>query len=143
MTRIFGIALLAAVAGIVGLAQADTHHNAHALIQGKLNQNGKHVLHATKTHTAHAHVQGGKISHVEVTHKTKGALKVSKYKSAKRHHAQAESGVEHHYVSAQGVVTAFVGFGFIDDAGVLVIYWFPVTIVVNGDAGCVAYSPGI
>jgi hypothetical protein len=146
MKRFCSIACGIALVCFMGIAHADTHHNGHDLIKGKLNTNGKHELHTTGNHTAHAHVKDGKISHVEVTHKTKGATKVTKYKSAKKHHAQAEPGIQHHYASIDaandcGAAIAFVGFGFVTDTGLLIIYWFPVTIVLNGDAGAVVYNP--
>ena len=145
MARIFGLACVAALAGALGLVQADNHHNAHALLGNKLNIDGKHVLHTNGEHTAHAHVQGGKVARVEVAHKTKGNVAVTKYKSSKKHHAQAEPGVEHHYVSFEthqetGLAIAYVGWGY-TVGGVVVIYWFPVTVVLNGDAGAVVYNP--
>ena len=70
-TRFLGLACLAALVGLVGLAHADNHHNAHGLLGKKLNTNGKHVLHTTGEHTAHAHVKGGKVANVEVIHKTR------------------------------------------------------------------------
>jgi hypothetical protein len=147
MMRLLSVTCVAALLAFIGVAQADNHHNGHGLVQGKLNKNGKHVIHSTGKHTAHAHVQGGKISHVEVRHKTKGARQVTKYKSQRRHHAQAESGAKHYFVTTddteeiQFVVTAFVGFGFIDDDGQLIIYWFPVAIVLGGDDGAIPYNP--
>jgi hypothetical protein len=149
MIRIVGFAALAAMFGLVGLAQADTHHNAQSLLGKKLNTDGKHELHTHGEHTAHAHVKGGKVAKVEVTHKTKGAVNVTKYKSAKKHHAQAESGVEHHYVGFNpdatnddcgGAVIAFVGWGYVV-GGVVIIYWFPVAIVIGGEVGAIIYNP--
>jgi hypothetical protein len=148
MTRFFGLACLTALVAVVGLARADNHHNAQALLGNKLKTNGKHVLHTNGQHTAHAHVKGGKVTNVEVTHKTKGAVQVTKYKSAKRHHAQAESGVEHHYVSLNGdesdeecgVGIAYVGWGY-RVGNLVIIYWFPVEIVAGGVGGAVVYVP--
>jgi hypothetical protein len=148
MARIFALACLVVTAGFMGLAQADNHHNGHDLVKNKLNTNGKHVLSTMGNHTAHAHVKDGKVSNVEVAHKKNGAVNVTKYKADKKHHAQAGNGIEHHYVladadaAAQGFVTLFVGFGFINDNGNLVIFWFPVNIVVGGDNGCVIYGAG-
>jgi hypothetical protein len=163
----FGIACLATLAGLIGLLQVgayqgdlvpvggkkdNKHYNGHDAIKNKLNTPGKHEIPSpTNTHTTHAHVNNGKVARVEVNHKTKGPVNVAKYKSAKKFHAQAE-GTQHHYVSiestelteaggAQPAVIAFVGFGFFDDSGVLHIIWFPVTIVLNGDAGAVDYNP--
>jgi hypothetical protein len=153
MTRLFGLTGVLALLACIGVANADNHHNGHSLIKGKLNQNGKHVIHSAGNHTAHAHVKGGKISHVEVAHRTKGMRQVTKYKTTKRFHALAEQGAEHYFVmtddaaasgdtlETQFVVTAFVGFGFIDDNGQLIIFWFPVAIVLGGDTGAVVYDP--
>jgi hypothetical protein len=148
MTRIFGCACFAAMVGFVGLAQADNHHNAHSQLGNKLKTDGKHELHTHMDHTAHAHVKGGKVANVEVNHKTKGGVRVTKYKSAKKHHAQAESGVEHHYVGFNpddneecgGVVIAYVGWGYTLN-GVDIIYWFPVAIVLGADQGAIIYTP--
>ena len=147
MARILSFTCIAAMFGFVGLAQADTHHNAQALLGNKLQTNGKHELHTSGDHTAHAHVQGGKVAKVEVVHKTKGAVNVTKYKSAKKHHAQADSGVQHHYVGFNpddnddcGVAIAYVGWGYVVN-GVVIIYWFPVTIVLGGPVDAVVYVP--
>src|SRR5207244_301331 len=99
--------------------QADhKHHNAHELIKDKLKTDGKHELHKHGEHTAHAHVEKGKIKTVTVIHKNKGAVKVTKYKSEKKHHALANPSNEiHHYVVTEEeaqFVTVFVGFGFSD-----------------------------
>lgn len=148
MTRFFGFACLTALVGLVGLAHADNHHNAQTLLGKKLNTNGKHVLHTAGEHTAHAHVKGGKIVQVEVIHKTKGAVTVTKYKSGKKHFAQAEPGVEHHYVGFNpdddsddcGVAITYVGWGY-RVGNAVIIYWFPVEIVFNGFTGAVLYVP--
>jgi hypothetical protein len=138
---------IAGLVAFLGLARADTHHNAHKLLGNKLNTDGKHVLHSSGDHTAHAHVKGGKVHKVEVVHKTKGAVNVTKYKSAQKYHANAGSGVEHHYVGFNsddatqecGGAIAFVGWGYTVN-GVVIIYWFPVAIVIGTDAGAVVYT---
>jgi len=147
MSRIHVLAGIVGLFGLVSLAYADTHHNAQELLGKKLGTNGKHVLHTNGDHVAHAHVQGGKVSKVEVIHKTKGAVAVTKVMSAKKLHAQAESGVEHHYVSLEtdgtepaGVAITYVGWGYRIGA-LTIIYWFPVAIVVGGTQGAVLYTP--
>src|SRR4051812_19452136 len=63
------------------------HHNGHELIKGKLATNGKHVLHKSDNHHAHAHAENGKIAKV-TAHDPKGKdLKVVKLKSMQKHHA--------------------------------------------------------
>jgi hypothetical protein len=148
MYRILGLACIAALFTLVGLAQADNHHNGHSLIGDKLKTDGKHVLHTNGDHTAHAHVMKGKIAKVEVAHKTKGAVKVTPYTSTKKLHANAGPGVEHHFVGFDpnaiedecGGAIAFIGWGYTVN-GVVIIYWFPVTIVVGVPVGAVVYTP--
>jgi hypothetical protein len=147
MTRVFAMTCLAGMVAFVGLARADTHHDAHKLLGDQLKKDGKHELHTEGDHTAHAHSKGGKIAKVEVVHKTKGAVAVTKYKSAKKYHAQANPGVEHHYVSVSpddagdecGGAIVFVGWGYTVN-GVVIIYWFPVAIVIGGPDGAVVYA---
>jgi hypothetical protein len=147
MSRKIVIAGIAGLFCLVGLAYADTHHNAQNLLGKNLGKNGKHVLHTNGDHTAHAHVQGSKVTSVEVVHKTKGAVKVTKVVTDKKHFAQAEPGVEHHYVSLNtddtepvGVGIAYVGWGYRVGA-LTVIYWFPVAVVANPATGAVVYVP--
>jgi hypothetical protein len=54
------------------------------LLGNKINTDGKHELHKRGDHTIYAHVNGKKISHISVTHKTKGEVPVKKYKTNKK-----------------------------------------------------------
>jgi hypothetical protein len=147
MTRVIGLTCIAGLVAYIGLARADDHHDAHKLLGDKLKNDGKHELHSKGDHTAHAHVKGGKVAKVEVVHKTKGMVAVTKYKSAKKLHAQAGSGVEHHYVGFNpddvtdecGGAIAFVGWGYTVN-GVVIVYWFPVAIVIGGDGGAIVFT---
>ena len=145
MIRFFAFTGVVVLLALTGSAEAHSHINGQALVQGR--PNGKHAIHATGKHTAHAHVQGGKVAQVSVTHKTKGNVGVTKYKSKRRLHASLGSDVQHHYVSLDDtqetgfVATVYVGFGFIDDFGQLVIYWFPITLVLGGDSGATSMDP--
>jgi len=40
---------------------------------------------------------------------------------------------------AQGFVALWIGYGYIDDWGVEIIYWFPVAWILDGDAGAIEY----
>lgn len=149
--RIFWVTCVVCLMGVFQ-AIADTHHNGHSLLGGRININGKHRIHNTGIHSAHAHVDGGKIKTVSVVHNRTGrAVSVRKYKTARRLHAGANPGAEVHYVmmetEAAGettfvslpdgeevaqLQTVYVGFGFVEN-GQLIIFWFPVQLVFGGD----------
>ena len=84
--RFFGAAV--ASVGVLAFARqalaAHQHHPAHQLLGNKINTDGKHEIHKRGDHTIHAHVKGKKISHISVTHKTKGEVRVKKYKTNKK-----------------------------------------------------------
>jgi hypothetical protein len=146
LLALMGLSLFA----LPGLAEADTHHNGHSLIQGK--GNGKHQLHATpQGHVAHAHVNNGKVQQVTVTHKG-NAHAVRKFKTRQRLHAladlpgQFEGGEVTHFVSTNAAadpadpadpqVFVYVGFGFYNQfTNQWIVFWFPVAMVWGGDSG--------
>ena len=84
--RFFGAAV--ASFGVLAFARlafaAHHHHPADQLLGNKINTDGKHEIHKRGDHTIYAHVNGKKISHVSVTHKTKGEVSVKKYKTNKK-----------------------------------------------------------
>ena len=79
--RFFGAAV--ASFGVLAFARlafaAHHHHPADQLLGNKINTDGKHEIHKRGDHTIYAHVKGKKISHISVTHKTKGEVPVKKY----------------------------------------------------------------
>src|SRR6201987_3077630 len=84
--RFFGAAV--ASVGVLAFARVafakHQHLPAHQLLGNKINTDGKHEIHKRGDHTIHAHVQGKKISHISVSHKTKGDVRVKKYKTNKK-----------------------------------------------------------
>jgi hypothetical protein len=151
MVAALGLGLLA----LAGPIQADTHHNGHKAIQGK--GNGKHHLHTSSHgHTAHAHVQNGKVNGVSVSHKGK-SLSVKKVRSTKKLHALAdvpegmpftlaETGDAMNFLAtdtapadgsrSSAQFTVWVGFAFYNQfTNQWIIFWFPVDVVYGGDAG--------
>src|SRR5215470_17036714 len=84
--RVFTAAVASAgMLPFIGAAwAAHSHHAGHQLLGAKINTDGKHEIHKRGDHTIHAHVKGKKISHISVSHKTKGEVAVKKYKSKKK-----------------------------------------------------------
>jgi hypothetical protein len=157
MVRISSLLCIVALLGVAPVL-ADTHHDGHAKLRGK--GDGTHQIHNGKNgHKAHATVAGGKIKRVTASHKGR-ALKVTKYKTARKHHAMADSRAEHHFVMTAGEApagtpfvgltgaeanasTVYVGFGFINQVtGQLMVFWFPVNMVDGGDADSEDYDGG-
>ena len=86
--RFFGAAV--ASVGVLAFARVafakHQHLPAHQLLGNNINTDGKHEIHKRGDHTIYAHVKGKKISHISVTHKTKGEVLVKKYKTNKKSH---------------------------------------------------------
>src|SRR5689334_9769406 len=84
--RFFGAAVASVgVLAFVRLAFATHHHHpAHQLLGNKIKTDGKHEIHKRGDHTVYAHVKGKKISHISVTHKTKGEVPIKKLKTNKK-----------------------------------------------------------
>jgi hypothetical protein len=149
--RLFGAAV--ASVGVLAFARvafaAHQHHPAHQLLGNKINTDGKHELHKRGDHTIHAHVKGKKISHISVTHKTKGEVAVKKYKSKKK---MAQLGAPGFAAGATGslvepvsyqvaqTIVWTIGWAY-NDAGEEYYYWFPEEMVVDPYTGAVEYVP--
>ena len=148
--RIFTAAVASAgVLPFVGAAfAAHQHQAAHQLLGNKINTDGTHEIHKRGDHTIHAHVKG-KIERISVTHRTKGAVAVKKYKTNKKvvalsgpGFAAGETGrlVEPvSYQVAQQIVW-MIGWAY-TDLGDEYYYWFPAEMVIDPFTGAVDYVP--
>jgi hypothetical protein len=144
MVRSLRLACCAALIGgvvLIGVVQAaDKHHHAKELLGNKLNTDGKHELHKVGEHTVHAHVKNKKIKEVTVTHSSKGAVDVKKYKTSKKV-VLANPGEATHFGLAEADscdTILYVGYAFTDGIH-WYFYWFPVDEVEGGDANCIDY----
>ena len=149
--RIFTAAIASAgVVPFVGAAfAAHQHQAAHQLLGNKINTDGTHEIHKRGDHTIHAHVKGKKIERISVTHRTKGAVAVKKYKTNKKvvalsvpGFAAGETGrlVEPvSYEVAQQIVW-MIGWAY-TDLGDEYYYWFPAEMVIDPFTGAVDYVP--
>ena len=149
--RIFTAAVASAgVLPFVGAAfAAHQHQAAHQLLGNKINTDGTHEIHKRGDHTIHAHVKGKKIERISVTHRTKGAVAVKKYKTNKKvvalsgpGFAAGETGrlVEPvSYQVAQQIVW-MIGWAY-TDLGDEYYYWFPAEMVIDPFTGAVDYVP--
>jgi hypothetical protein len=136
-----GLVCVTAILALMGVVQADDKHHSGAN-KVKLNAPGKQKIHQTSAgHTVHAHVTNkNKVQNVSVSHKTKGAQTVKKFRSNRRQHAMNSNGTDVHYVAYETeAVTLWVGFGF-QWGGGWMIFWFPVDQVDGGDAGADDYA---
>jgi len=150
--RLFGaaVASVGTMAFIGAAFAAHTHHAGHQLLGNKINTDGKHEIHKRGDHTVHAHVVNKKISHVSVTHRTKGEVPVKKYKTSKKvvqagdlDFAAADVGTlvqPASYQVAQATIV-YVGYAYTDDAGEQYYYWFPAEMIVDPYTGAVDYVP--
>lgn len=135
----------------VGLVRADDkHHNGHALLQKNLSKDGRHMLHQSGSHVAHAHVKNGKVKRVEVAHKGK-SLQVKKFKTSQKRHAMADVPGKAQMVFADAEqpadtvltssLTVYIGFGYYNEyLGQWIIFWFPIELVDGGDDGAADYD---
>jgi hypothetical protein len=128
---------------------AHQHQAAHQVLGNKINTDGTHEIHKRGDHTIHAHVKGKKIERISVTHRTKGAVAVKKYKTNKKvvtlsapGFAAGETGrlVEPvSYQVAQQIVW-MIGWAY-TDVGDEYYYWFPAEMVIDPFTGAVDYVP--
>ena len=149
--RIFTAAVASAgVLPFVGAAlAAHQHQAAHQMLGNTINTDGTHEIHKRGDHTIHAHVKGKKIERISVTHRTKGAVAVKKYKTNKKvvalsgpGFAAGETGrlVEPvSYQVAQQIVW-MIGWAY-TDLGDEYYYWFPAEMVIDPFTGAVDYVP--
>jgi hypothetical protein len=126
-----------------GNAKSHKHVSGKNLLGDKIKQNGHHKLQDNGKFSAYADVANGKVTGVKVTHADKGDVPVTKYKSTKKM-ASRELGKAQIYLAQYGyddsTTTVWIGYAYIDDYGDEIIYWFPVEMVADGDAGCVPYD---
>lgn len=119
---------------------AHKHFAGHTLLGSKIGTDGKHEIHKVNGYTVHAHVSHKKVAQVSVTG-PKGAVAVKKYKSSKKM-AMGESTDGLLVRVASGdyaqVDSGYVGYAFTDGVDTY-IYWFPVDMIADGDAGAEVY----
>jgi len=149
--RFFGTAV--ASVGVLAFARVafakHQHLPAHQLLGNNINTDGKHEIHKRGDHIIYAHVKGKKISHISVTHKTKGEVLVKKYKTNKKvvqlgvpGFAAGETSAlvePASYQLAQQTVW-MIGWAY-NDLGDEYYYWFPAEMVVDPFTGAVDYIP--
>jgi hypothetical protein len=136
LALVFGVVLFA----FVGVSSADTakakakhnHHSLHGKLGDKIKKDGTHEVHKNGDHTVHAEVKGGKIVAVHVKHKTKGDVKVIKYKSSKNMVSAVDVGPAEE-IPAQSDPIVSIGFGFVvdDTTQSQEIYWTPASVVAD------------
>jgi hypothetical protein len=120
------------------------HVNGKDLVGDKIKKNGKHEFHQHGKFTASVDVSNGKIAGVKVKHSEKGDVAVTKYKTSKKMAAAPRNEIQlASLVLAQDtyVGTTWIGYGYIDDDGNEVIYWFPYDMILDGDTGAIEYYP--
>ena len=123
-------------------ANVHKHVSGKNLLGDRIKQNGHHKLEDNGKFSAYADVKNGKITGVKVSKADVGEVPVTKYKSTKKMAAaRTESGI---YLAQYGyddsATTVWIGYAYIDDFGDEIIYWFPVDMIADGDAGCVPYD---
>jgi hypothetical protein len=114
------------------------------LLGAKIKQNGNHTLHQNGKFTASVDVANGKISGVKVKHAERGDVAVTKYKTTKKMAAVSTQGIllaTYQLAQDTYVGTTWIGYGYIDDNGDEVIYWFPYDMILDGDTGAIEYYP--
>jgi hypothetical protein len=125
-----------------GKAKQHKHVSGKSLLGDRIKQNGHHKLEDNGKFSAYADVANGKITGVKVSKSDQGDVPVTKYKSTKKM-ASLSSGAKI-YLAQYGyddtATTVWVGYGYVDDFGEEIIYWFPVDMIADGEAGCVPYD---
>jgi hypothetical protein len=150
------LALTGAAASVAfaGSASAAVTKHVHVdgmkLLGGRIGTAGKHKIHEVGEHAAHVHVQGKKITHMSVTHKTKGEVAVKKYKTSKRlvqgdgviQMGAEMSGLVQRADFRVAQVIVDVGYSYVDPlTGIETYYWYPAEMVVDPLTGAVDYIP--
>ena len=111
-----------------------------SLVGDKIKQDGNHKIHENGKFSTSVNVSHGKIAGVNVKNSDKGDVAVTKYKTTKNMAARPASGI---YLAAydQYIGTLWIGYGYIDDWGEEIIYWFPYDMILDGDTGAIDYYP--
>jgi hypothetical protein len=127
-------------------AHAKQHKNMSGkdLVGDKVKQNGTHKIHENGKFSASVDVSNGKIAGVKVRHADRGDVNVTKYKTTKKMAEAPTSGIQlASLLLAQDayVGTMWIGYGYIDDYGDEIIYWFPYDMILDGDTGAIEYYP--
>jgi len=133
--------------GDVGSAKEKKPHKDFSgkdLVGDKIKKDGTHKFHEHGKDTASVIVTKGKIAGVKVSHSEKGDVPVTKYKTTKKMAQGPTNGIQlASYVLAQSqyIGTLWIGYGYIDDWGYEVIYWFPYDMIYDGETGAIDYYP--
>lgn len=114
------------------------------LIGDRIKTNGSHKLEDHGKFASFVDVSNGKITGVNVKKDGTADVAVTKYKTTKNMAGTQASGFQlasYMLAQSQYIGTLWIGYGFIDDWGVEVIYWFPYDMILDGDTGAIDYYP--
>lgn len=118
------------------------HKNGKQMLGDKINKNGKHTLETKGPNTVSVDVKDGKIAGMSVKHSKKGELPVTKYKT-KTKMASADvlqfASMQHVQLQELGIV--YIGYAYYDEYGYEEIYWYPYSMIYDGDTGAIEYIP--
>jgi len=126
----------------MALAKQEHHKNAHALLGGKLKQNGKHQVDKAGNAAVTAEVSNGKVVAMTASDPQKGNLPVRKVKSKKKM-AALDPGIVRVAATSDTQLAQDVVYYYawcFDDGVDLYCYWYPADDVVV-DAGWIDYGP--
>lgn len=130
INRRAALCVIASVSAIgasgIALAKEKKHLDGHALVGGKVKQNGKHKIHKAGKADVFADVSNGKVVALSAA-----GMQVKKVKS-KRKLAEAHPGITLASVQLAQVDVYYYGY-WVYDAGYDYYYWFPVEVIIVDD----------
>lgn len=120
------------------------HYSGKDMLGDKIKTNGSHKIQDHGKFSAFANVSNGKIAGISVKHAEKGDVPVTKYKTTTKMAQGPTSGImlaSYLLAQSQYIGTLWIGYGYIDDYGDEIIYWFPYDMILDGETGAIDYYP--
>ena len=126
-------------------ARARAHRNVYGmdLLGDKLASNGDQKLVVQGKFAISAYIHSGKIAGLKVRHAEKGDVPVTKYvKKAERPGRSDVRLASLSRASLAQLVPMWIGYGYTDDENEETLFWFPIDVILDGDAGAIEYDAG-
>lgn len=145
LTLILAVPAISTVVDAAATPRAN-HHDGHRLLGGNLTTAGSRSIDKKGDNAIAVELKNGKIAGFRVTRAAGGNVPVRKVWSSKRMAKLQTAGLQTASFDLGHdpyLEMVYIGYAFLDESGEEHVYWFPVDMILDGEAGASEYVPGL